>query len=69
MLVVSELAMGVSAMQLVDLMSIALVHHGWMLLVTTLCAVLLSVWMGVGGYLWPISLSSRCMGIASHALM
>ncbi len=50
-------------------MSIALVHCGWMLLVTTPCAVLLSVWMGVGCCLWPISSSNNCMGIASHALM
>jgi hypothetical protein len=50
-------------------MSIALVQRGWMLLVTTPRAVLLSVWMGMGGCLCPIS-SRRCrMGIASRAFM
>ncbi len=52
-----------------NLISTALVCHGWMLLVTTMCAVLLSVWMGVGSCLWPISLSNSCMDNASHALM
>jgi hypothetical protein len=52
-----------------NLMSIALVHRGWMLLLTTPCAVLLSVWMGVGSCLWPISLNSSHIGIASRALM
>jgi hypothetical protein len=50
-------------------MPIALVHHGWMMLVTTPCAVLLLVWMGVGSCLWAISSSYSCMGIAFQALM
>ena len=37
-------------------MSIALVCLGWILLLTTPLAVELSVWIGVGGCLWPISL-------------
>ena len=40
-----------------------------MLLVTTPCAVLLSVWIAVGGCLWPNSLRRCRMGIASWALM
>ncbi len=50
-------------------MSIALVRHGWMLLVMTPWAVLLSVWMGMGGCLCPISSRRSCMGIASRAFM
>ena len=50
-------------------MSMAFVRRGWMLLLTTPKAVLLSVWIGVLGCLWPISLSSWCIGIASRALM
>jgi hypothetical protein len=50
-------------------MSMALVYRGWMLLLTTPNAVVLSVWMGVLGCLWPISVRSWCIGTASHALM
>ncbi len=50
-------------------MSMAFVHRGWMLLLTTLKAVLMSVWIGVLGCLWPISLSSWRIGIALLALM
>jgi hypothetical protein len=50
-------------------MSIALVQHGWMLLVMMPRAVLLSVWMGVGGCLCPISLRRCRMGIASRKFM
>ena len=50
-------------------MSMALVHCGWMLLLTAPNAVVLSVWMGVLGCLWPISVRSWRIGTASHALM
>ena len=50
-------------------MSIALVRRGWMLFVTTPNAVLLSVCIGVGGCLCPISSSSCLIATASHALM
>jgi hypothetical protein len=50
-------------------MSMALVHCGWMLLLMTPNAVVLSVWMGVLGCLWPISVRSWRIGTASHALM
>ena len=38
-------------------MSMALVHLGWMMLVTTPNAVELSIWMGAGGWGCPISSS------------
>ncbi len=50
-------------------MSMALVRCGWMLLLTTPNEVVLSVWMGVLGCLWPISVRSWRTGTASHALM
>ncbi len=48
-------------------MFIALVSLGWMLLFTTPSAVLLSVCIGMGSCLCPISLLS--CGMALHALM
>jgi hypothetical protein len=50
-------------------MSMALVCHDWMLLLMTPNAVVLSVWMGVLGCFWPISVRSWRIGTASHALM
>jgi hypothetical protein len=50
-------------------MSMALVRRGWMLLLMTPNAVVLSVWMGVLGCLWLISVRSWCSGTALHALM
>ena len=50
-------------------MSIALVHRGWMLWLTTPQAVVLSVWMGVLGCLWPISAMSWRIGTALFALI
>ena len=50
-------------------MSIALVRFGWTLLLTTPSAVELSVWIGVGGCLWPISLRMARMYTASRAMM
>jgi len=50
-------------------MSIALVGRGWMLLLTTPHAVVLSVRMGVLGCLWPISARSWRIGTAPLALM
>ena len=50
-------------------MSIDLVRRGWMLLVTTPSAVLLSVWIGVRGCLCPISCSRCRMATAWDALM
>jgi hypothetical protein len=50
-------------------MSMALVLCGWMLLLMTPNAVVLSVLMGVLGCLWPISVRSWRIGTASHALM
>ena len=52
-------------------MSIALVRRGWILWLTTPQpqAVVLSVWMGVLGCLWPISVRSWRIGTASFALM
>ena len=52
-----------------NLMSMALVHRGCMLLFTTPRAVVLSVCMGVWGCLWPISVSVIHCGTASRALM
>lgn len=48
-------------------MSIALVALGWILFVTTPCAVELSVWMGVAGCLCPISSSVILIGMAAFA--
>jgi hypothetical protein len=50
-------------------MSMAFVRHGWILLLTTPNAVLLSVLMGVLGCLWPILLKSWCIGMAFQALI
>jgi hypothetical protein len=50
-------------------MSIALVRRGWMLWLTTPQAVVLSVWMGVLGCLWPISARSWHIETASFALI
>ena len=50
-------------------MSIALVRRGWMLWLTTPQAVVLSVWMGGLGCLWPISARSWRIGTTSFALM
>ncbi len=50
-------------------MSMTLVRPGWMLLLMTPNAVVLSVWIGVLGCLWPISVRSCQIGTASHALM
>ena len=43
-------------------MSIAFVHRGWMLLVTTPSAVLLLVCIGMGGCGWPISFEKLALG-------
>ena len=50
-------------------MSIALVHLGWMMLMTTPRAVELSICMGVGGFGCPSSVSRCSCGIASRALV
>ena len=50
-------------------MSVAFVLLGCTLLVTTKCAVELSVCMGVLGCGWPIFTSVICCGTASRALM
>ena len=50
-------------------MSMAVVHRGCMLLFTTPRAVLLSVCMGVGGCLWPVSASVWRCGMALGELI
>ncbi len=50
-------------------MSIAFVCQGCILLLTTPHAVLLSVLMGVRGWMWPISVRSWHIGTASRTLM
>ncbi len=50
-------------------MTMDLVHLGWMFLFTMPGAVVLSVYIGVCGCLWPISSSICHWGTASHALM
>jgi len=50
-------------------MSIAFVLFGWTLLVTTACAAVLSVCIGVFGWGCPISSSVLRVGTASRALI
>ncbi len=50
-------------------MSIAFIAFGIILLVSRSFAVLLSVWIGVGGWGWMSSLSMWCMEMALFALM
>jgi hypothetical protein len=50
-------------------MSMAFVQRGWILLLTTPSAMLLWVWVGVGGWMWPISARCWRMGTALRALM
>ena len=49
-------------------MSIDLVDFGWILLLTTAHAVELSVFVGVGGCVYPISYKVLCTGTVYFAL-
>ena len=50
-------------------MSIDLVGFGWSFFVTNTNDVVLYVWIGVGGCLWPISSTVVCAGIACRELI
>ena len=50
-------------------MSVHLVDFGWRFFVTNLNYVVLSVWIGVGGCLWPISSTFFCAGTACRELI
>ena len=50
-------------------MSIDLVAFGWIVFVTNPNTVVLSVWIGVGGCLWPISSTVVIAGISCHELI
>jgi hypothetical protein len=65
----TELVLGFAASKPMESHIHGFVHRGCMLLFTTPRAVLLSVCMGVGGCLWPISASVWHCGTALRALM
>ncbi len=67
--VVSELTLGFEAPQSMEYLARCLCPLWLDVVGDNACYVLLSVWMGVGGCLWPISLRSCPMGIASWVLM
>ena len=46
--------------------SVGLVAFGWRFFATNPNSVVLSVWIGVGGCLWPIYSTVVCAGIACH---
>ena len=50
-------------------MSIELVAFGWSFFVENNSAVVLSVWIGVGGCLWPISSTVVSPGISYRELI
>ena len=50
-------------------MSVDLVAFGWRFFVTNPNTVGLSVWIGVGGFLWPITLIVFLAGITCHELI
>ena len=50
-------------------MSMDLVRFGWILCLTTQSSVVLSICIGVGGCVWPISSSICLSGKASRALI
>ena len=50
-------------------MSVDLVDFGWRFFVTNTNNVVLSVWIGVGGCVWPISSTVVCAGIVCRKLI